>query len=152
MSTNGLYSEGEVILRNKSLLCALHTINEKQRKKKKKKLSVPVKQRKTQNRSTLEFSPGRKSNAEGKKKKKRQPGRGKPESRKVNIHTSNSEKQVCMVVGFLLRRTNWPVTSVRNKDLRCTAVTEKTLVKVSRSPSQWEKWQWHALFTPKHSM
>lgn len=39
MSTNGLYSEGEVILRNKSLLCALHTINEKQRKKKKKAFS-----------------------------------------------------------------------------------------------------------------
>lgn len=99
------------------MLCAYHTVNEKQggkskvrlvrgKKKKKKELSVPEKQRKTQNRSTLESSPGRKPNAEGGKKKKRRQAEGKPGSRKVNIHTNSSKKQVCMIVGFLLRRTN----------------------------------------------
>lgn len=135
-----------------SLLHALQNVNEKQKKcedrllgikRKKKKKSFQF--HKTRRRHTTEaswnLSPGTKSNTEKQNKTKKGWSEGKPRSRKVKIHTKSREKQVC-VIGDFLQRTNWPV---RNKDLRCTAETEKGLVRGSRNPSQWDKWQWHAL-------
>lgn len=92
------------------MLCAYHTVNEKQggkskvrlvRGKKKKKKSFQFQKNRGRHRTEAPWNPAQEENQMLKGKKKKREG-----SRKVNIHTNNSKKQVCMTVGFLLRRTN----------------------------------------------
>lgn len=115
MRKKGLYSEGEVVLRNR--VCSeLYRTSIRSKKKskdrlvrdknKKKAFSSTKTEEDTQQRHLGIRAQEKKSNAEKTEGRNCLQAEGKPRSRNMKIHTNNREKQVYVIGGFLLRRSN----------------------------------------------